>query len=53
MPLTPSADSMNDEELLRLAGRHLAQTPEWILEAMEDERERELFRAMYRVRELR
>lgn len=53
MPLTPSADWMNDEELLRLAVRYLAQTPEWVLEAMEGDREREIFRAMSRVRHLK
>lgn len=53
MPLTPSADWMNDEDLLRLAARQLAQTPEWVLEAMEEGRERELFRAMSRVREMK
>ncbi|WP_406516537.1 DEAD/DEAH box helicase [Streptomyces sp. NBC_00134] len=52
MPLTPSADWMNDEDLLRLAARHLAQTPEWVMEAMEGDRERELFRAMSCVREM-
>jgi hypothetical protein len=53
MSLTPSADWMNDEDLLRLAARHLAQTPEWVLEAMQEDRERDLFRAMSRVREMK
>ncbi|MFF3087360.1 DEAD/DEAH box helicase [Streptomyces nojiriensis] len=53
MPLTPSAVWMNDEELRRLAGRHLAQTPQWVLDAMEEEHERELVLSMLRVRELR
>ncbi|MCP9213514.1 DEAD/DEAH box helicase [Streptomyces sp. NEAU-Y11] len=53
MPLTPSAVWMNDEELRQLAGRHLAQTPQWVLDAMETEQERELVRSMLRTRQLR
>jgi len=53
MPLTPSADWMSDEDLRRRATSHLAQTPEWVLEAMQGDREQELFRAMSRVHNLK
>ncbi len=50
MPLPSEMSWTDDEDLRRLATRQLAQSPEQVLRAMGDERERRLVSAMQRVR---